>query len=375
MTPATPIREEEQKQEEQLDSRNPNQRGHLEFGRMAPSGAETKECRKAGGQNDGATATSIQALSYPRNWGKSRPSTRLSFPRDCPTDTFEPFNGERLMKDLLLKFLGYPRSVRVALARKIIRRFSLFSYRDRLASCAVERPHYGHCIFEAAQLAARLNYPRISVIEFGCGGGNGLRNAEMHIAEITRIFPIEIELYGFDTGEGLPSAQDYRDFAHYFKEGLYKMDPRTLKNKLRIAKLVLGDVGKTCKTFFEEYKPAPIGCVFHDLDYYSSTRDALTLFEADAAHFLPRVFMYFDDIKGNNTWLVSEFAGELLAIEEFNKKHFAKKIAANRCMPLMYPDQWWAHSIYIYHDFQHPRYNDFVGADDQVQYELDIRLQ
>lgn len=279
------------------------------------------------------------------------------------------------MKSMLLKILGHPQPMRVVLARKIIRQFSLFSYRDRLNICAIERPHYGHCIFEAAQLAARLNYPKISVVEFGCGGGNGLLNAEMHIAELERIFPVEIELYGFDTGEGLPSAQDYRDFPHYFRSGSYPMNPKLLRSKLKRAKLVLGEVKDTCKTFLTEYDPAPIGCVFHDLDFYSSTSDALTLFEADAAHFLPRIFMYFDDVKGNNTWLVSEFAGELLAIEEFNKKNSFRKIAANRCMPLAYPDQWWAHQIYIYHDFQHPKYNDFVAGDEQIGHETDIRLQ
>jgi hypothetical protein len=278
------------------------------------------------------------------------------------------------MKDMLLKVLRYPKPLRVALARRIIQHFSLFSYRDRLNFGAIDRPHYGHCIFEAARLAARLNYPKFSVVEFGCGGGNGLLNAEMHISEVAKIFPVEIELYGFDTGEGLPAAQDYRDFAYYFRSGLYKMNPDVLKQKLKRAKLVIGDVKDTSKTFFTECEPAPIGCVFHDLDLYSSTSDALTLFEADATHFLPRIFMYFDDIKGNNTWLINEFAGELLAIEEFNKKHSLKKISANRCMPLLYPDQWWAHQIYIYHDFQHPKYNDFVAGDEQIGHETDIRL-
>jgi len=278
------------------------------------------------------------------------------------------------MKDLLLRILSYPQPFRVALARKIVRRFSLFSYQDRLAICAIERPHYGHCIFQAAQLAARLNYPRISVIEFGCGGGNGLINAEMHISEIAKIFPVEIELYGFDTGEGLPCGKDYRDFLHYFKSGLYNMNSSDLKTRLTKAKLVLGDVKDTCKTFFAQYDPAPIGCVFHDLDFYSSTSEALTLFEADSAHFLPRIFMYFDDIKGTNTWLVSEFAGQALAIEEFNKKHSFKKISANRCMPYMYPDQWWADEIYIYHDFHHPKYNVYVADEEQIRHETDIKL-
>jgi hypothetical protein len=47
--------------------------------------------------------------------------------------------------------------------------------------------------------------------------GNGLLDAEMHIAEIAKIFPLNIELYGFDTGTGLPPGEDYRDLLHYFR--------------------------------------------------------------------------------------------------------------------------------------------------------------
>ena len=87
------------------------------------------------------------------------------------------------------------------------------------------------------------------------------------------------------------------------------------------------------------------GWTFHDLDFYSSTIDAFTLFEADAGQFLPRIFMHSQDVKGTHAWALSEFAGELLAIEEFNNKPPSKKIAANRSMPFYYPDQWWADQI------------------------------
>jgi hypothetical protein len=202
------------------------------------------------------------------------------------------------------------------------------------------------------------------------------RVARMHIAELEKLFPVKFELYGFDSGEGLPPPKDYRDFAHYFKPGGYRMDAEQLGSKLKRAKLVLGDVKDTCRTFFDQHNPAPIGCVFHDLDYYSSTKDSFTLFEADNSHFLPRIFMYFDDIDGgDNTWLVSEFAGELLAIEEFNRDHPWKKIAANRAMPVMYSTCPWAHRMYVYHDFQHPKYNVFVAVEEQKWHEADIRLR
>jgi len=214
----------------------------------------------------------------------------------------------------------------------------------------------------------------MSVIEFGCGAGNGLIDAEMHIAEMRKIFPVEIELYGFDAGSGLPPAQDYRDFPHYFRPGLYSMDRSALEQKLKIAKLVIGDVKDTCKTFFADYNPAPIGCVFHDLDFYSSTKAALTLFDIESAYLLPRIFMYFDDVGGDNTWLVSEFAGEPLAIDEFNRVHRSKKIAANRWLPLENPDQWWTRQVFIHHDFEHPDYNTFIAGPEQEKHQAAIRL-
>jgi hypothetical protein len=127
----------------------------------------------------------------------------------------------------------------------------------------------------------------------------------------------------------------------------------------------------TCRT--QEYKPAPIGCVFYDLDYYSSTRDALTLFDSEPSYFLPRVFMYFDDIVGDDTWLCNEFTGERLAIGEFNQTHQSKKISKNYYVANVYPHSWWSNLIYIYHDFEHPRYNDFVADKEQVGHQNAIK--
>ena len=100
----------------------------------------------------------------------------------------------------------------------------------------------------------------------------------MHIIEVMKIFAVDIELYGFDAGSGLPSPIDYRDTPHYFKKGLYNMDRGSLEKKLKRTKLVIGEVKDTCGEFFEKYNPAPVACVLHDLDYYSSTIDALSSF-------------------------------------------------------------------------------------------------
>jgi hypothetical protein len=279
------------------------------------------------------------------------------------------------MKRTLLRLLNHQTPATIFFARKAIQALSLFSYQDRLSICAVHRPNYGHCLFEAARLAARLKYPRISAIEFGCGGGNGLLTAEMHISEIEKLFPVRFELYGFDTGKGLPNPKDYRDFPYYFNQGQFKMEIDRLNPKLKRAKIVVGNVRDTSLNFFEKYIPAPIGCIFHDLDYYSSTIDSFSIFNCDNSHLLPRIFMYFDDTIGDNTWLPSEFTGELLAIKEFNLANSTKKIAINRAMQARYRDQWWKNQIYIYHDFEHPKYNDFVADEEQRQHERNIRLR
>jgi hypothetical protein len=138
------------------------------------------------------------------------------------------------------------------------------------------------------------------VIEFGVAGGSGLLSLEFHAEQISKELGIEIEVYGFDTAEGLPSSIDWRDLPYCWKKGFYRMDFEKLHKRLRFAKLVIGDVMDTAEWFFKDYHPAPVAAVLHDLDYYSSTAAALRIFNADDTFLLPRVFNYFDDIIGSN---------------------------------------------------------------------------
>jgi hypothetical protein len=279
------------------------------------------------------------------------------------------------MKEFIFDLMFRPEPLRIIFAREVVKRFKLLSYQDRVAIGATNRPHYAYCIFQAARLAEALRYPKISIIEFGCGGGNGLIIAENHIAEVEKIFNVKLELYGFDVGSGLPSPIDYRDNPHYFKAGLYKMDELALKNELKRAKLVIGDIAVTASNFFKEYNAAPVGCIFHDMDFYSSTSESLKLLDAGSAHFLPRVFMYFDDIVGDDTWLCSEFTGERLAIEEYNEQHSMQKICPNYFLLEARRIPWFSSMIRIFHDFSHPNYNDYIADAAQIYHESRIRLR
>jgi hypothetical protein len=107
------------------------------------------------------------------------------------------------------------------IVREIIKRHNLFSYKWRLERNLVKRPNYAYCVYQGAQLAKRLNYKRCSVIELGVAAGNGLIDLEYHAEKIANELNIEIEVYGFDTGEGLPPPSDYRDLLYWWQEGFF----------------------------------------------------------------------------------------------------------------------------------------------------------
>ena len=253
-----------------------------------------------------------------------------------------------------------PLNLRVNLFRRLILRTGVLSYEKRLEYDLVPRPNYGFCIFRAAKLAVALGYPKISIIEFGVAGGNGLLNAEYHAKQIQKVLDIDFEIYGFDSGTGLPPPVDYRDVPYIWGEGFYKMDVPRLEEALDLSKLVIGDLRETSVTFFDRFKPAPIGCVLVDLDYYSSTMEALSLFDGDADNYLPRVHCYFDD-------LLNEFVGAYRAIKDFNEGHSDKKFAQIHGLSQGKVPHPWGQNIFLFHDFSHSRYNDKEHhTDDQI---------
>jgi hypothetical protein len=258
-----------------------------------------------------------------------------------------------------------------------VNRFHLFGYCFRSQLALVDkRPHYAYCLAHGAKLAKVLGYDRISVVEFGVAGGNGLLNLELHARKISEELGITIEVYGFDTGKGLPAINDdYRDMPYIWKPGFYQMDYEKLTKRLHSAKLVIGDVRETVKDFFEKYNPAPIAAVMFDMDLYSSTSAALKMFEADDTKLLPRIFTYFDDIGlsiESSSGCFNDFTGERLAINEFNNSHETKKICPQYALLTDdYVDNW-KHLVFVVHSFKHKDYNTFISGEKNQQQELTL---
>ncbi len=222
----------------------------------------------------------------------------------------------------------------------------------------VDRPAYAYGVRKAVAEASRLGHCGVTVAEFGVAGGNGL----LALAEYARYFGaasgVQVDVVGFDLGDGLPAPADHRDLPYMFGEGFYAMDQDELAKRLGPARLIIGDVAETVPAFLAgsaaELGSHPIGFLAFDMDYYSSTLAALTALGEDvAAQLLPRILCYFDDLLG----LVGGI-GEFAALADFNAEHrnrFAGPIFGLRgCVPFSPP---WADHIYQLHLFDHPDYH------------------
>jgi len=248
--------------------------------------------------------------------------------------------------------------------RQVVRSLSIGSVDFRLSLQALDRPQYAFGVKQAIYLASKLKHSKVSVLEFGVAAGDGLLALEAYGAELGRRAGVQVEVYGFDTGHGLPAASDYRDLGYVWKRGAYRMDFESLKARLKSAKLLLGDVRDTVSEFVRS-EHAPVGFVSFDLDYYSSTAAAFQVFESPNEGILPRVVLYFDDIVSDGHQLHCEQVGELLAIREFNQNADNGHLLASMGLlnaKLMFSAMW-MNQLWVYHRFQHPDYNTYIGTE------------
>lgn len=276
------------------------------------------------------------------------------------------------MVDKFLRFVQNPAN----LVFKTWQKMPMGSFKRRLDFDIFRRPHYAYCTYHAARQAELLGIERISLIEFGVAGGNGLVELEEMAKLVEKEFKTRLDIYGFDTGSGLTKAQDYRDLPYIWQEGFFHMDEDALRKRLKRSTLVMGDVAETVPKFLESHSPAPLGAVFMDLDYYSSTRDALGILKGQPNSMLPRLYCYFDDVMSNeNGGIMCDRVGQLLSINEYNemsKERYLAQIAGLsycRARPAS-----WNEQLYIHHAFDHPSYNSFIRPN-QDRDQLDERLQ
>lgn len=267
-----------------------------------------------------------------------------------------------------LKFAGRVlRSPRTLFRRELLRRAWLVGnasapFDKRLAYETLGRNDYAYGMFHAAVQAKALGIKRVTAVEFGVFNGDGLREMEMIAWCLKQELGVGFDLFGFDTGEGLPPPTDWRDLGYVWRTGLFA-PRRDLSKFLKRAKMVLGDVAVTVPEFREHTLKAPLAFMSVDVDYYTSTVHCLRLLEAESSKLLPRVFVYLDDIVGGDEELHSWYAGELAAVRDFNDANPRRKVAPifGLRWKRKFPQQW-NDQMFVAHLFDHPRYSEHRGS-------------
>jgi len=204
--------------------------------------------------------------------------------------------------------------------------------------------NYGILMVQALWQAKLCGYEKISVIEFGVASGRGITALDQYANEFAPRFQVTVEITGFDTGSGLPLAQDHRDHPEIWQAGEYA-------SRCNDTRVIFGDVKQTVPEFVSQWSNAKLAFVSLDLDLYSSTVSALQIFKMPADRYLPTVLVHVDDANTHIT--MNPWCGAELAINEFNQQHDLRKFESkHRC--------WNLNNFYGLHVLDHPFRNGAV---------------
>jgi hypothetical protein len=234
------------------------------------------------------------------------------------------------------------------------------SYRAKVSFDLVIRPQYAYPMLRSAEMAREQGLKAVTVVEFGVAAGDGLLNLCAIAARLTQTTGVHFHVAGFDTGRGMPPPVDYRDHPELYQGGDFPMvDPEALRAAMPAnAQLALGELSHTVPALMETLsEEAPLGFVALDVDYYSSSKDALELLaHPNPLKYLPLPIIYLDDImfENHNSW-----CGELLAVQDFNNGHALRKIEQDRFLRSrrVCKNPRWLDQIYLLHVLDHPRMN------------------
>lgn len=238
--------------------------------------------------------------------------------------------------------------------------------RTRVRWDLTPRPAYAFGLLAAADIARFCGIRRLAAVELGVAGGEGLLAMCDLAAQVTAETGVAFDIFGLDGGVGLPPLDDYRDHLEIWSEGDFvNPDREGLVARLPAnARMMWGDVRDTVGELLALMTPErPLGFVSNDLDVYRSTRDAMALFRGAPEHYLPVVPTYFDDTLGGAGRIGSLFrnrwAGQLLAIDEFNAETGPRKIDSMRILKYRRPmaQEQWIEKTYGLHVLDHPLRN------------------
>lgn len=241
------------------------------------------------------------------------------------------------------------------------------TYRMKIEFDLVLRQNHAYALLDVADQAMALGYKRVSIFEFGVAAGTGLLNLQEIANRLSAITGVGFDIYGFDTGAGMPPPQSYKDHPERYQAGDFPMDANKLKSLLKPnTKLVLGPISESTRTFLNmDFSNSPIAFVSIDVDYYCSTVDALKLLKHDAHNMLPRVQIYLDDVE---FWEHNSWCGEQAAVHEFTFENPLRPIEKHAFLRgyRIFKHARWIDHMYQCHILDHPVRNNLHSTRDKV---------
>lgn len=229
------------------------------------------------------------------------------------------------------------------------------SFRSKVSFDLVLRHHHACGLLYAADEAKALGLSQVTLLEFGVAAGAGILNMADVARQVSRVTGVEFEIYGFDTGKGMPPPQSALDHPELYQAGDFIMDVDRLQASLPSnVHLIIGPIETTVPRFVETVSPsAPIGFMSLDVDYYCSSKDALQVLTGPAENYLPRTFVYVDDLEDPSH---NSFCGEQLAVVEFNADQKFRKIELHQFLrrSRVFQRAPWIDHMYTLHVLDHP---------------------
>ena len=254
------------------------------------------------------------------------------------------------LKILLLRILCYEKPLRVPIVKYLSLKFPLF------------RPHYESLLFEASKNAIKLGLNEINIVELGVAGGNGIKSLLKYKKKVEKVLNIKINIFGFDSGSGLPKINKKEDLPFFWKQGDYTNQRiKDLEKIDQSIKIYEGNISSTLDNFISENK-VKIALILFDMDLYSSTKIFLDKIPdlSQKKLLLPRVFCYFDDLFVAD-YSLNDINGEPLAISEFNINNKDLKLGKtfDHISDFKFPLA--KGQVFMLHDFNNEDYNKYIG--------------
>jgi hypothetical protein len=231
--------------------------------------------------------------------------------------------------------------------------------RQKIDFDLIIRQNHAYGLLDVADQAKQLGYTRVSAFEFGVAAGAGLLNLQAIAKKVTALTGIEFDIYGFDSGTGMPPPRSFKDHPELYQAGDFPMDFTKLSERLEgNTRLILGPIAESIgKLDSIDFTGAPIAFISLDVDYYSSSIDALSLLGYQASHYLPRVVIYLDDVEEPYH---NSFCGEQAAVNEFTARYPLRPIEKHPFLRgnRLFKNARWIDHVYQCHVLDHPVRND-----------------